>query len=171
MSAGEQELTAPVHLTAAHDVSSFHSGVPDLDEWLRKRALANEETGASRTYVACTGGRVVGYYALATGGVAQAQAPGRVRRNMPDPVPVMILGRLAVDRGWQGRNLGASLLRDAILRTLHAAEIGGIRAILVDAISEDAKRFYERYGFKASPVDPMILMITVADARKALSGK
>jgi len=171
MTAGEQQLTAPEHLTAAHDVSRFDSGVSDLDSWLIKRALANEETGASRTYVACAGGRVVGYYALATGGVAQSQVPGRVRRNMPDPVPVMILGRLAVDQSWQGRSVGASLLRDAIVRTLQAAEIGGIRAILVDAISENAKRFYERHGFKASPVDPMVLMMTVADARNALSGK
>ncbi len=171
MTAGAQELTAPEHLTVAHDVSVFDSGVQDLDDWLRKRALANEETGASRTYVVCAGGRVVGYYALATGGVAQAQAPGRVRRNMPEPIPVMILGRLAVDRGWQGRNLGASLLRDTVVRTVQAAEIGGIRAILVDAISEDAKRFYERHGFRVSPVDPVILMITVADAKKALSGK
>jgi GNAT superfamily N-acetyltransferase len=171
MTGGAQEITAPEHLTAGHDVSAFDSGVPELDVWLRKRALPNEETGASRTYVVCAEGRVVGYYALATGGVAQAQAPGRVRRNMPDPVPVMILGRLAVDRNWQGRNLGASLLRDAIVRILQAAEIGGIRAILVDAISEVAKRFYERHGFQVSPVDPMILMITVADARKALSGK
>ena len=171
MTGGAQEITAPEHLTAAHDVSAFDSGVPDLDGWLRKRALANEETGASRTYVVCARGRVVGYYALATGGVAQVQAPGRVRRNMPDPVPVMILARLAVDRGWRGRNLGASLLRDAVVRTLQAAGIGGIRAILVDAISEDAKRVYERHGFGVSPVDPMILMITVADAKKALSGK
>ena len=116
----------------------------------------------------CAGGRVVGYHALATGGVAQAQAPGRVRRNMPDPVPVMVLGRLAVDQAYQGRGLGAGLLRDAILRTLQAAELGGIRAILVHAVSEDAKRFYERQGFVVSPVDPMTLMITMADARKAL---
>src|ERR1700686_748786 len=130
MTAGALNLTAPEHLTAAHDVSAFDSGVPGLDAWLKKRALSNEETGASRTYVICAGGRVVGYYALATGGVAQAQAqaPGHVRRNMPNPVPVMILARLAVDRNWQGRNLGGSLLRDAILRTLQAAEIGGIRA-------------------------------------------
>lgn len=171
MTGGAKDITAPEHLTAAHNVSEFDSGVPDLDDWLRKRALANEETGASRTYVVCAGGRVVGYYALATGGVAQVLAPGRVRRNMPNPIPVMILGRLAVDRRWQGRNLGASLLRDAVLRTVQAAEIGGIRAILVDAISEDAKRFYERNGFRVSPVDPMILMITIADAMKALSGK
>ena len=171
MTDGAQDIGAPEHLTAAHDVSAFDSGVPALDDWLRKRALANEETGASRTYVVCAGGRVGGYYALASGGVAQAAAPGRVRRNMPDPIPVMILGRLAVDRAWRGRNLGASLLRDAVIRTLQAAEIGGIRAILVSAISEDAKRFYERHGFGVSPVDPMVLVITVADAGKALSGK
>jgi GNAT superfamily N-acetyltransferase len=172
MTAGEhgQDISAPEHLTAEHDVSAFNSGVAALDDWIRKHALANEETGASRTYVVRAGRRVVGYYALATGGVALAQAPGRVRRNMPNPLPVMILGRLAVDRNWQGRNLGTGLLRDAVLRTLQAAEIGGIRAILVEAISEDAKRFYERHGFRPSPIDPMVLMITVADARKALSG-
>jgi GNAT superfamily N-acetyltransferase len=90
---------------------------------------------------------------------------------MPDPVPVMILGRLAVDRSWQGQSLGRSLLRDAVLRILQAAKVGGIRAILVHAISEDAKRFYQRYGFGESPADPMTLMMTVADAEKALSGK
>jgi GNAT superfamily N-acetyltransferase len=171
MTDGARDISAPEHLTAAHDVSAFDSGVPDLDDWLRKRALANEATGASRTYAVCAGGRVVGYYALASGGVAQAEAPGRVRRNMPDPVPVMILGRLAVDRAWRGRNLGAGLLRDAVIRTLQAAGIGGIRAILVTAISEDARRFYQRRGFAVSPVDPMVLMITVADSGKALSGK
>src|ERR1700676_4335005 len=118
MTGGAQEISAPEHLTAAHDGSAFDSGVPDLDSWLRKRALANEDTGGARTYVVCAGGRIVGYYALATGGVAQVQAPGRVRRNMPDPVPVMILARLTVDRGWRGRHLGASLLRDAVVRTL-----------------------------------------------------
>ena len=164
------EPCAPEHLTPAHDVSAFDSGVPDLDDWLKKRARANEDTGASRTYVVCAGGRVVGYYALATGSVAHVQALGRVRRNMPDPVPVMILGRLAVDRAWQGRNLGRSLLRDAVLRTLQAAKIAGIRAILVHAISEDANRFYQRYGFAVSAVDPLTLMITVAEAEKALSG-
>ena len=169
MRSGAEDLSAPEHLTAAHDVSAFDCGVADLDESLKKRALANEETGASRTYVVCAGGRVVGYYALASGGVAQVQAPGRVRRNMPNPLPVMIVGRLAVDRTWQGRSVGRSLLRDAVMRTVQAAKIGGIRAILVHAISEDAKRFYERYGFQSSPIDPMTLMITVAGAKKALS--
>jgi len=164
-------LGPPAHLSPAHDLAAFESGVPELDDWLKKRALANEATGASRTYVVCAGGRVVGYYALATGSVGHAQAPGRIRRNMPDPVPVMILGRLAVDRAWRGRDLGRSLLRDAVLRTLQAAKIGGIRAILVHAISDEAKRFYEHYGFVASPIDPLTLMITVADAEAALAGE
>lgn len=168
MKRGDEAICAPEHLTQAHDLTRFDSGVAELDEWLRRRARANEETGASRTYVVTAGGRVVGYYALANGGVAQVAATGRVRRNMPDPVPVMVLGRLAVDRAYQGRGIGRGLLRDGILRTLQAADIGGIRAILVHAMSEDAKRFYESCGFASSPVDPMTLMITVADAEKAL---
>lgn len=165
-----ERISAPEHLTPAHDLSAFDSGVPELDEWLRRRAVANEATGASRTYVVSSGGRVVGYYALASGGAAQAGATGRVRRNMPDPVPVMVLGRLAVDRAYQGRGIGRSLLRDAVMRTLQAAEIAGIRAILVHAISEEAKRFYESCGFTVSPIDPMTLMVTVADAERALGG-
>jgi GNAT superfamily N-acetyltransferase len=163
-----EEISPPEHLTSAHDISSFDCGVPDLNDWLRKRALANEESGASRTYVVCSAGKVVGYCALASGGVALTKAPGRIRRNMPDPLPVMIVGRLAVQRGWQGRTIGRSLLRDAIFRTLQAAEIGGIRAILVHAISEDAKRFYERYGFASSPVDPMTLMVAVGVAKQGV---
>jgi GNAT superfamily N-acetyltransferase len=164
-------VSPPEHLHASHDLSAFDSGVPPLDDWLKRRALANESSGASRTYVVCTAERVVGYYALATGAVALQLATGRTRRNMPDPIPVMVLGRLAIDQAYQGQGLGRALLRDAILRTLQAAAIGGIRAILVHAISGDAKRFYERSGFTASPFDPMTLMITTADAEKALSGR
>jgi GNAT superfamily N-acetyltransferase len=162
-------LRAPEKLDAEHDLSAFDCGEPALDEWLRRRALQNEESGASRTYVICAGQRrVVGYYALAVGAVAHAGAPGRIRRNMPDPVPVMVLGRLAIDQTWQGRGLGPALPRDAVLRTLQAAGIAGIRAILVHAISDRARRFYESCGFVASPVDPMTLMVTVAEAGKML---
>jgi GNAT superfamily N-acetyltransferase len=168
MTGGAEGVSAPEHLTPHHDLTAFDSGISALDDWLKRRALANEEGGGSRTYVARAGGRVVGYYAIATGGVAHESATGRVRRNMPDPVPVMVLARLAVDRAYQGRGLGAALLRDAILRILQAAELGGVRAILVHAISDEAKRFYERHGFAESPVDPMTLMITLADARRAL---
>lgn len=164
-------LSPPQHLTELHDFAAFDSGVIALDDWLKKRALPNERTGASRTYVVCQGSAVVGYYALATGAVAQDRATGRVRRNMPEPIPVMILARLAVDRSRQGKGLGVGLLRDAVVRTLQAAAIGGIRALLVHAVSDDARRFYERWGFAASPLDPMTLMISLADAERALGGK
>ena len=171
MSAGEEPINLPEKLSSEHDLSQFHCGAPTLDDGLRRRALQNEKSGASRTYMVCVRKRVVGYYALAAGVVAHAEAPGRIRRNMPDPVPVMVIGRLAVDQTAQGRALGPALLRDAVLRTVQAAEIAGIRAILVHAISERAKRFYEKWGFIASPVEPMTLMITVAEARTAMQDK
>lgn len=171
MNAGEERINPPERLSSEHDLSQFRCGEPTLDDWLRRRALQNEDSGASRTYVACIEKRVVGYYALAVGAVAHAEAPGRIRRNMPDPIPVMVIGRLAVDQTAQGQALGPALLRDAVLRTVQAADIAGIRAILVHAISERAKRFYEKRGFIASPVEPMTLMITVAEARKAMQDK
>ncbi|MEX2649696.1 MAG: GNAT family N-acetyltransferase [Alphaproteobacteria bacterium] len=158
----------PETLTARHDRAAFDCGQPALDDWLRRRALANQESGASRTYVIVSENRVVGYYALAVGAVASAEASGRVRRNMPDPIPVMVLARLAIDRSHQGRGLGRMLLRDAVLRTLQAADIAGIRALLVHAKTDAARAFYERHGFRASPVDPMILMVTLDDMRAAL---
>ena len=161
---GPGKIGPPEKLSAEHDLSSFDSSEPALDDWLRRRAMQNEASGASRTYVVCAGRRVVGYYTLAAGAIAHAEEPGRIRRNMPDPVPVMILGRLAVDKTVHGQGVGTGLLRDAVLRTVQAAEIAGIRAILVHAISEAARRFYEKYGFIASPVDPLTVMITVAEA-------
>ena len=161
-------LSAPEKLTPAHDLSQFGCGEPALDEWLRRRALDNEERGASRTYFVCQGRRVAGYYALAAGAVAHTAATGKIRRNMPDPVQVMVIGRLAIDSAFQGQGIGAALLRDAVLRTVQAAEIAGIRAILVHAISERACQFYVGCGFTASPVDPMTLMISVAEAAKML---
>ena len=165
-------LRSPESITEGHDLSTFDSGEPSLNDWLRRRALRNERSGGSRTYVVCTGrgDRVVGYYCLVAGAVAHAGAPGRVRRNMPDPIPVVVIGRLAVDGAFQGRGLGRAMLRDAILRTIQAATIAGIRAILVHAVSEDARQFYERCGFHASPIDRMTLMVTVAEAERALTG-
>lgn len=161
-------FSAPEKLTPSHDVSLFECGEPSLDSWLKRRAIQNEETSASRTYVLRAGQEIAGYYALATGAIAHAEATGRVRRNMPDPVPVIILGRLAIASKFQGRGIGTALLRDAVLRIVQAAEIAGIRAILVHAISDQAKRFYEKYGFIPSPADPMTLMITVAEAARIL---
>jgi len=171
MTQSDQPLSAPDKLGSDHDCSQFECGEPALDDWLRRRALQNQASGASRTYVVCAGQKVVGYYALAVGAVAHTEAPGRVRRNMPDPVPVMIVGRLAVHKDYQGKKIGPALLRDAVLRTMQAAEIAGIRAILVHAISEQARQFYEACGFIPSPMDPMTLMITVPEAVKALASK
>ena len=167
----EDLIGPPERLSVAHEIAEFDSGEPSLNVWLRRHALSNEISGASRTYVVCAGRRVVGYYALSVGAVDHTHAPGRIRRNMPDPVPVMILARLAVEEKVQGRGVGTGLLRDAVLRTLQAADIAGIRAILVHAISEDARRFYEKHGFANSPVAPMTVMITTAEAAKIVGGR
>jgi predicted N-acetyltransferase YhbS len=162
-------LTAPEPIEADHDLDTFESGVSPLDEWLKRRARRNELEGASRTFVVGAERKVVGYYCLAAGSILHSIATSKVRRNMPDPVPVVLLGRLAVDRKWQGKGLGADLLQDAVLRVVGAAETVGVRAILVHAISEDAKSFYEKHGFRSSPIDPMTLMVTIDEARKILS--
>ena len=162
------DLRAPEKLSPDDDLAAFDSGETALDEWLRRRAAQNESSGASRTCVICAGKRVVGYYSLAVGAATHEQVAGRIKRNMPDPIPVMILGRLAVDRTFQGKGIGTGLLKDAVLRTLQAADIAGIRALLVHAISDSAKRFYEAYGFIASPVDPMTVMITLVEAERII---
>jgi len=161
-------VTAPCPISNSHDITAFDCGHDTLNEWLRKRAVKNEQNGASRTFVACNDNTVIGYYSLAVGAVARDQASGKVRRNMPDPIPVMILGRLAVDRQWQGRRIGAGMLKDAVLRTLFVAEQAGVRAMLVHALSDEAKHFYLGYGFHESPVADMILMITLDEARNFL---
>lgn len=162
------QLCPPERLNSLHQIETFDSGNSQLDEWLKRRALRNESERASRTYVLCDRQAVIAYYCLANGAIALNSAPGKVRRNMPDPIPVMVIGRLAVDRNWQGSGIGRALLRDAILRTLQAAEIAGIRAILVHAISEDAKQFYQKCGFTVSPIEPMTLMVKVSDVIASL---
>jgi len=162
------ELSAPTPLLATHVTNGFDCGEPVLNDWLIKRALKNENSGASRTFVVCQNNRVVGYYVLATGSVMHKQAPSKVRRNMPDPVPVMILGRLAVSKDMRSVGLGRGLLRDAILRTLGVSKQAGIKALLVHALSDAAHKFYRQCGFIESPLDPMVLMITLKDAEQQL---
>jgi GNAT superfamily N-acetyltransferase len=161
-------LGPPEPLASQHELDRFASGVASLDQWLMRRALKNQASGASRTFVVCEGARVLAYYALASGAVAVAEAPGRFRRNMPDPVPVVVLARLAVDRSLQGRGVGRALMRDAGLRVLQAADTIGIRGLIAHALSENAQGFYVQLGFEPSPLDPLTLMITLADLKAAL---
>jgi len=168
MSNSNLPLHAPEPLGADHDVAAFSSGEPSLDAWLKRRAAANQVSGASRTFVLCRGRKVVGYYALAAGAVDHAQASRRLRQNMPDPIPVIVLGRLAIDQSEQRQGLGQALLRDAVLRVASAAETIGVAALLVHALNERAKRFYEDFGFSVSPISPMTLMLRIADIEAAL---
>lgn len=161
------QLNAPVPLLLEHLVSDFHCGEPSLDHWLKRRAFPNQLSGASRTFVVTdAANRVVGYYALAAGAVAHSEATGSVKRNMPDPIPVIVLGRLAVDVQAQGIKLGAALLKDAVLRVHNVAESTGVRALVVHALNDKAKLFYERYGFSVSPVNPMILLLKLNTGQK-----
>lgn len=159
----------PVPLDRSHDLSPFSSGVPVLDDWLKRRALANQDSGATRTFVVSLDTRIVAYYALASGSVIASQAPGRFRRNMPDPIPVAILARLAIDVSYQRNGLGRALVQDASRRVMNAAQSLGIRGILVHAISEEAQTFYAKLGFSPSPLNPMTLMVSLADLRQAIA--
>ncbi len=158
------EIEPPEPLTPLHDLSDFNCEVAVLNEWLKKQALRNQDTGASRTFVVCTAARrVVGFYALATGSVQRSEAPGRIRRRMPEPLPVMVLARLAVDIAWQQKGVGSGLLKDAVLRTVIVSRQAGIRALVVHAISEEAKRFYLGHGFVESPLNAATLMLGLED--------
>lgn len=159
------DLSAPQPLLADHVISEFRCGEAVLDEWLQRRALANQASGASRTFVVVDPlGHVYGYYSLAAGAVTRALATGRVRRNMPEPVPVLVLGRLAVDSRAHGAKLGAALLQDAVARAERIAVHAGVRALLVHALHARAKRFYEHYGFTGSPADELLLMLRLEAA-------
>jgi predicted N-acetyltransferase YhbS len=158
----------PVLLTAEHDCSLFDCGNEILNQWLRERALTNQATRGSRTFVVTKDGRVVAYYSLSNFAIRRRAAPARIGRNMPDPVPAVLLGSLAVDHGHQGIGLGKGLLRDAILRVVHVAEESAVRALVVHAIDQAAYRFYANYGFEPARTDPMELMILVDDLRHTL---
>jgi predicted N-acetyltransferase YhbS len=153
-------LTAPNPLDETHRLDDFRCSAPELGKWLQERALQNQMSGASRCFVVCDERQqVVGYYALAAGSVSHDDAPGRIRRNMPDPIPVIVLGRLAVHVDWAGLGIGQGLLKDAVLRTLQACTQIGARALLCHAIDDAAKAFYAKHGFIKSPIHDMTLML------------
>ena len=157
------EIAVPEPILNAHSLDTFDCGNLTLNQWLKRHAMVNEMSGASRTFVICENRRVIGFYALATGSVRREDAPGKIKRRMPDPIPVMVLGRLAVELSWQKRGVGAGLLKDAVLRTLTVSKQAGIRALLVHALSEQARNFYLQYGFQESPLNHMILLLNLMD--------
>ena len=160
------ELLAPVALNTEHRLSDFNCGESSLNDWLKRRALANQHNGASRTFVVTDRlGEVFGYYALAAGAVSHNMASNSIKRNMPDPIPVMVLARLAVDKRAQGMYLGASLLQDAVNRAVAVSHNAGVRALLVHALHDRAKQFYEHYGFQISPAHPITLMLRLSSLK------
>jgi GNAT superfamily N-acetyltransferase len=162
-------ISATQPLADHHVVDAFECAEPSLDDWLKRRATGNQTSGTSRTYVVCVDEAIIGYYCLAAGALGHADAPGALRRNRPDPIPVMVLGRLAIHKDHHQAGLGTALLRDALARTLQAAEIAGVAALLVHASFEDAKRFYRSRGFVESPVKPMTMCLILESVRKALN--
>jgi GNAT superfamily N-acetyltransferase len=164
-----ENLNPPTLLTKDHDRNSFDCGVAALNDYLKKYALQNQKKHAARTYVATRGNRIVGYYTLAYGSVSLEEAPQIVKAGLPrHPIPVILLARLAVGSSEQGHGLGAALLKDALLRTIQAAEIAGLRAILVHAKDDAAKRFYEKFGFEPSPIDVYHLFLRLSDILSSL---
>lgn len=153
-----------------HPIDNFDCGQLALSEWLRKHALQNQGAGAAQTYVGLVGEVVIGYYSLAVGQIEYNDAPERLQKGLArHPVPVMLLARLAVDKNWQRKGVGRALLRDAVLRTVQAADIAGIRALAVHAKDEQARRYYEQFDFVASPADPLHLLVLLKDIRRRVS--
>ena len=162
-------ITAPEPLAERHDISQFRSDVPGLDAWLQGRARLNEAMGGARTYVACDGTRVVGFYSLAASAVGRRRVPSRGGRSMPEPVPVILLGQLAVGADDQKRGLGSDLLVDAVKRALSAAEFIGARAIVVQALDERAKSVYGRFGCRPfSERESLMLLLRISELRAYL---
>jgi GNAT superfamily N-acetyltransferase len=162
--ASAENLSPPALLTKDHDRHFFDCGVAALNDYLKQYALQNQKKHAARTYVATRGNRIVGYYSLAYGSVSLEEAPPSVKSGLAKhPIPVILLARLAIDSTEQGRGLGAALLKDALLRTIQAAEIAGLRAMVVHAKDDSAKRFYKKFGFEASPIDTFHLFLRLSD--------
>ena len=161
-------LTAPAPLAGHHRLDAFTCGEPSLEDWLKRRAGANQVSGASRTFVVCESGAVVAYYALASSAISMVATPGRFRRNMPDPIPVVVLARLAVARSHHRQGIGRALFQDAARRVINAAGAIGIRGLIVHPLSDHAAAFYRNLGLDPSPLNPMTLMVTLADLRASV---
>ena len=156
-------------LTASHSLTDFDCGQIELNRFIQRYAYQNQKANSSQTYVGTYEEVVIGYYTLTVGSVINSQAPDRVTKGQPKhPIPVMILARLAVDIQWQNRGVGKGLLKDALKRTAQAADIAGIRALLVHAKDPDVRRWYERFNFEPSEIDPLSLFLILKDLKKYL---
>jgi GNAT superfamily N-acetyltransferase len=161
-------LSPPSPITGDHELDNFDSGESSLDDWLKKRALKNQTSGASRCFVLCNDNKVIGYYSLSAGAISHEIAPKTMRRNRPDPLPVLLLGRLAIDKKYHNKGLGSALLRDVMIRAVSVAGDAGVFAILVHSLSDQAKRFYISRGFVESPLQSMTLIMTLETVRSIL---
>jgi GNAT superfamily N-acetyltransferase len=157
-------------ISESHDLSRFDCGTHEsLNDWLKRFALTNQKNESARTYVVHRDGAVVGYYSISAGSVSVEESPARIAKGLArHPIPVILLARLAVDKNEKGTGLGKALLKDALARIAHAADIVGARAVLVHAIDEPARKFYEHFDFEPSPVHELQLMLLMKDLRKAL---
>ena len=152
-------ISVPERLTSDHQKIGFDCGTASLNEWLCHQALKNEQSGGSRTYVVCDNNRVIGYYALAAGIVARSEVKSRIKKNMPDPIPALMLARLVVDYNWQGQNIGRGLLKDALARSINVSEQVGARVFIVHVINDKAEAFYRKYGFTKKNIASKTLML------------
>jgi GNAT superfamily N-acetyltransferase len=162
-------LKSPSPITADQELTTFDCGELSLNEWLKKRALKNHAVGDSRSFVVCVGSSVIGYYSLSAGAISHEAAPKAMCRNMPDPLPVLLLGRLAVDKNYHNKGIGQALLRDAMMRAVNVSGEAGVFAILVHVLTDPAKQFYLSRGFVESPIQPMTLMMTIETIRSILA--
>jgi len=163
------DLIPPAPITADQELANFDCGESSLNEWLKKRALKNHVAGASRCFVVCAGTEVIGYYSLSAGAISHEAAPKAMRRNMPNPLPILLLGRLAVDKRYHNQRIGQALLRDAMMRAVSVAGDAGVFALLLHALSDQAKQFYLSRGFVESPLQPMTLIMTIETIRSILT--
>lgn len=163
------DLTPPSPITVNQELANFDSGELSLNEWLKKRAFKNHAVGALRCFVLCAGKDVIGYYSLSAGAISHEAAPKAMWRNMSNPLPVLLLGRLVVDKRYHNQGIGQALLRDAMLRAVNVSGDAGVFAILVHALSNQAKQFYLSRGFVESPLQPMTLIMTIETVRSILA--
>ena len=162
---GTVKYSPPQRISKEHIVENFDCGETSLNDWLKKRALKNDLGDASRTYVVCCDNIIVAYYSLHLGCIQHSEAVRKIRRNMPDPIPAIVLGRLAVDANHQGKGLARALIKDMFLRAIQVSDLAGTKAVLVKALNDKVTVFYQSFGFVPSKTDPLLLMKAIAEVR------